>query len=99
MSSTSSESESPTPPPPKRTPAKRRTTRKEKEPPAPVATPPQQQLDDISLGTADILSLDQTYFVLSQFLTTANKEKNITTILSEINDKLGRLLELQALRK
>lgn len=45
---------------------------------------------DLSVSTTDILSSDPLYFILSQFFLT-DDQKNIATILEEINQKLGRL--------
>jgi len=52
--------------------------------------------DAHSVSTSDILSVDHTFFVLSQFFmddkSNNTDKKNITTILSEINDKLSTLI-------
>lgn len=45
---------------------------------------------EVSISTTDILSSDPLYFILSQFFLTA-EQKNIATILEEINQKLGSL--------
>lgn len=55
--------------------------------------------DAISISTSDILSVDHTFFVLSQFFMTQSQDidtnrKNVTTILSEINEKLGKLISV-----
>ena len=45
---------------------------------------------DVSFTTTDVLSNDPLYFVLSKFFMTEDN-KNIATILEEINKKLGKV--------
>lgn len=46
---------------------------------------------ELSISTTDILSSDPLYFILSQFFLTED-QKSITTVLEEINQKLGELV-------